>query len=176
MMIRKLLLVALLLSPFICRAQINTSSILLQMRNGKVYFDNVYALNPGFKRDVLFAKTLEWFKGDEKIANITVANEKKGEVMGSYITRINIGNTGNYYFVRFAVDVIVYDATYEVKVFDVYEKPIEKGISNEYSKIEYRWWDFRRGKPWSADDDPLFRGISNAIDSVLHSIDNKVNN
>jgi hypothetical protein len=159
--------------PLMGFAQGNTSPILLQMRNGKVYFDNVYALNPILKKADLYAKALNWFKGDEKA--MIAANEKKGEVMGTYVTRINIGNTGNYYFVKVVVDVIVYDATYEVKIFDVYEKPIETGISNEYSKIEYRWWDFRRGKPWSVDDEPLFRGISVTLNNVLDSIGNEIN-
>lgn len=174
-MMKKLLFLSLLFIPVIAMSQKGISPILLQMRNGKVYFDNVYALNPTFKKNDLFNKSLEWFKGNENVASITVANEKKGEIAGTYITRVNIGNTGNYYLVRLAVNVIVYDATYEVKVFDVYEKPIEKGISNEYSKIEYRWWDFRRGKPWSADDEPLFRGISSAVNEVIHSVDNEMN-
>lgn len=172
-MIKRLLFILLMLSPFMGMAQENKTPILLQMRNGKVYFDNVYALNPIFKKADLYAKTLNWFKGDDKA--VVIANEKKGEVTGIYTTRINIGTTGNYYFVRVVVDVIVYDATYEVKVYDVYEKPIKKGISNEYSKIEYRWWDFRRGKPWSTDDDPLFRGISAAVGTVLESIGNEMN-
>jgi hypothetical protein len=172
-MIKKLLFTFLLLIPFIGNAQGNTSPILLQMRNGKVYFDNVYALNPAFKKTDLYTKALNWFKGDEKA--ITNANEKKGEVIGTYNTRINIGTTGNYYFARVVVDVIVYDATYEVKVFDVYERPIEKGISNEYSKIEYRWWDFRRGKPWSGDDEPLFRGVNAAVNNVMNSLGNEMN-
>ncbi len=172
-MIKKLLFLCILLMPLMAIAQGNTSPILLQMRSGKVYFDNVYALNPTFKKADLYTKALNWFKGDEK--TMTVANEKKGEVVGTYTTRVNIGNTGNYYFVRFVVDVIVYDATYEVKVFDIYEKPIEKGISNEYSKIEYRWWDFRRGKPWSADDEPLFRGISASVNNVMDSLGNEMN-
>ena len=159
--------------PFISMAQGNTSPILLQMRNGKVYFDNVYALNPTFKKAELYNKAQNWFKGDEKTT--TTANEKKGEIIGTYTTRVNIGTTGNYYFVRLVVDVIVYDATYEVKVYDVYEKPIEKGISNEYSKIEYRWWDFRRGHPWSGDDEPLFRGISAAVGNVMDSLGNEMN-
>ncbi|HEX8020766.1 hypothetical protein [Mucilaginibacter sp.] len=171
-MIKKLSFIVLLLMPFIGSAQGNTSPILLQMRNGKVYFDNVYALNPVFKKADLYAKAQNWFKGDEK--TIITTSEKKGEVTGTYITRVDIGNTGNYYFVRMVVGVIVYDATYEVKVFDVYEKPVEKGISNEYSKIEYRWWDFRRGKPWSTDDDPLFRGISTAVTTVVDSIGNEM--
>jgi len=172
-MIKKLLFLCLLFLPVMVMAQGNTSPILLQMRNGKVYFDNVYAINAGFKKADLYNKALSWFKGDEK--TITNANEKKGEVIGTCTTRVNIGNTGNYYFVRFVVDVIVYDATYEVKIFDVYEKPIEKGISNEYSKIEYRWWDFRRGKPWSADDEPLFKGVSAAVNNVMDSLGNEMN-
>lgn len=172
-MMKKLMFMSFLLMPFMGMAQGNTSPILLQMRNGKVYFDNVYALNPTIKKADLYIKAQNWFKGDEK--TIITTNEKKGEITGTYTTRINIGNTGNYCFVRFVVDVIVYDATYEVKVYDVYEKPIEKGISNEYSKIEYRWWDFRRGKPWSADDDPLFRGISATVTTVVDSVGNEMN-
>ncbi len=174
-MMKKLLFLCLLLMPLMAIAQGNTSPILLQMRSGKVYFDNVYALSPTFKKADLFNKSLEWFKRNENVASITIANEKKGEIMGAYVTRINIGNTGNYYLARFAVNVIVYDATYEVRIFDVYEKPIEKGISNEYSKIEYRWWDFRRGKPWSADDEPLFRGISASVNNVMDSLGNEMN-
>lgn len=172
-MMKKLMFISFLLMPFMGMAQENTSPILLQMRNGKVYFDNVYALNPTIKKADLYIKAQNWFKGDEK--TIVTTNEKKGEITGTCTTRINIGNTGNYYFVRMVVGVIVYDATYEVKVFDVYEKPVEKGISNEYSKIEYRWWDFRRGKPWSADDEPLFRGISSAVSNVMDSIGNEMN-
>jgi hypothetical protein len=172
-MIKKLLFLCLLLMPAMGMAQGSTSPILLQMGNGKVYFDNVYALNPTFKKADLYNKVQGWFKGDEK--TITATNEKNGEITGIYTTRVNIGSTGNYYFVRFMIDVIVYDATYEVKVFDVYEKPIEKGISNEYSKIEYRWWDFRRGKPWSADDEPLFRGVSAAVNNLMYSLGNEMN-
>ena len=172
-MIKKLLFLYLMLMPFISIAQGNTSPILLQMRNGKVYFDNVYALSPTFKKADLYNKVQNWFKGDEK--TVTTTNEKKGEVIGTYTTRVNIANTGNYYFVRVVVDVIVYDATYEIKVYDVYEKPIEKGISNEYSKIEYRWWDFRRGHPWSGDDEPLFKGISSAVGNVMDSLGNEMN-
>jgi hypothetical protein len=132
-MMKKLLFLCLLLMPAMGMAQGSTSPILLQMRNGKVYFDNVYALNPTFKKANLYNKVQGWFKGDEKTA--TATNEKKGEVIGTYTTRVNIGNTGNYYFVRFVVDVIVYDATYEVKVFDVYEKPIEKGFRTNIQKL-----------------------------------------
>ena len=172
-MIKKFLFIFLLLLPFAGIAQGNSSPILLQMRNGKVYFDNVYALSASLKKADLYAKALSWFKGDEKA--LVSANEKKGEITGTYTTRINIGDTGNYYFVRVIVDVVVYDASYEVKIFDVYEKPVEKGISNEYSKIEYRWWDFRRGKPWSADDEPLFRGVSSAVINIMETIGNKMN-
>jgi hypothetical protein len=33
------------------------------------------------------------------------------------------------------------------------------GVTNDYSKIEYRWWDFRKGKPWNPEDEALFKGL-----------------
>jgi len=172
-MIKIYLFISLLLLPFMSKAQKITSPILLQMRDGKVYFDNVYALNASIKKANLYASAVKWFNGNGK--TVTDANESTGVITGTYSTRINLGNTGNYYLIRALITITVYDATYEVKVYDVYEKPIKQDISNEYSKIEYRWWDFRRGKPWSTDDEPLLKGISAAINNVMDSLGNEMN-
>ncbi|MBS1660389.1 MAG: ThuA domain-containing protein, partial [Bacteroidetes bacterium] len=37
-----------------------------------------------------------------------------------------------------------------------FEKPLKPGTTNDWSKIEYRWFDFRRGHPWSPEDSILF--------------------
>jgi len=156
-----------------CIAQSDTHPVMMQMRNGKIYFDNTYALDPLLKKGELFDRAVDWlksaFEGPEK--SIDIIDAKKGEVSGTGIFKIVTSSAGHYYRLKFAVNIVVHDATYEVKVFDFYEKPIEPGISNEYSKIEYRWWDYRQGKPWSAEDKRLFTGIDKNIKEMLASLE-----
>ena len=49
------------------------------------------------------------------------------------------------------------------------------GVTNDYSKIEYRWWDFRKGKPWNKEDEALFKGINYQTLSVIDSFKKSVN-
>ena len=171
-MLKKLIFASLLLLPFISMAQNNAAPVMMQMRNGKIYFDNAYALNVSLKKEELFNRALNWFKGyfPYPDKSISIADDKKGEIDGTGIFKIMISNAGHYYWIRFALNITVHDATYEVKVFDIYEKPVESGVSNEYSKIEYRWWDFRQGKPWSVEDQILFNGLDKDIDDMLASL------
>jgi hypothetical protein len=172
-MIKIFLFATLLLISFAGIAQKIASPILLQMRDGKIYFDNVYALDASIKKAELYTKAVSWF--NEKSRTVVDADERAGKIAGTYNTRVDIGSTGTFYLVKASISIIVYDATYEVKIYDIYEKPVKKGVSNEYSKAEYRWWDFRRGKPWSADDEPLFRGISEDVLELINSLNNKMN-
>ena len=64
------------------------------------------------------------------------------------------------------------DTGYTYRAYNYYEKPIEKGITNEYSKIEYRWWDYRQGHPWSVEDKRLFTGLNNNSLTLLASLKN----
>ncbi len=68
--------------------------------------------------------------------------------------------SGHYYWLRFDWTAFVSDGQYSLRLTHYYEKPIEPGITNDYSKIEYRWWDFRQGHPWSAEDSSLFAGLN----------------
>ncbi len=113
------------------------------------------------KKEDLFNKALNWFKNSFPYPdkNISIADSTRGEIAGTGIFKIITSNSGHYYWIRFAINIIVQNATYGLKVFDFYEKPIESRISNEYSKIEYRWQDFRKGKPWPAEDKILFKGL-----------------
>jgi hypothetical protein len=159
-------------------AQNNAVPVMMQMRNGKIYFDNAYALKTGLKKEELFNRALNWFKGSFPYPDksISIADDKKGEIEGTGIYKIITSNTGRYYWIRFALNIKVHDATYEVKVFDIYEKPVESGLSNEYSKIEYRWWDFRQGKPWSAaEDQVLFNGLDKDINDMLAALNADMN-
>src|SRR6185312_2072476 len=169
--IKKLVIAALVLLPGIVIAQSDTQPLTMQMRDGKIYFDNTYSLDAKLKKDELYSRASNWLKDafpyPEK--SIDLSDDKKGELSGTGIFKIVTSNSGNYYWIRFKVSIIVHNATYELKLYDIYEKPIESGISNEYSKIEYRWWDFRQGKPWSAEDKTLFSGLDKNISDTLAS-------
>src|ERR1700760_3667299 len=171
--LKKLIIVAIILLPGVAMAQSDTQPLIMQMRDGKIYFDNTYSLDPKLKKDELFSRAANWFKDafpyPEK--GIDLNDDKKGELSGIGIFKIVTSSSGNYYWIKFKVSIVVHNATYELKLYDIYEKPIESGISNEYSKIEYRWWDFRQGKPWSAEDKTLFSGLEKNIGETLASLE-----
>jgi hypothetical protein len=171
-MIKKLIIIVLSLLPYLCIAQSDTQPVIMQMRNGKVYFDNAYSLNAGVKKDELFNRAANWLKGAFQYSDksIDVTDAKKGEIAGTGVFKIITSATGHYYWLKFAVNIVVHNATYELKVYDFYEKPIEPGISNEYSKIEYRWWDYRQGKPWGPEDKPLFEGMDKDLNEMMASL------
>ncbi len=173
-MLKKLIVIFLILLPSIAMAQSDTRPLMMQMRNGKVYFDNTYALNANLKKEDLFSRALNWFKSSFPYPDksINAADDKKGEISGTGVFKIITSNPqGHYYWIKFTVNIAVHNATYELKAFDFYEKPIESGISNEWSKIEYRWWDFRQGQPWSAEDQILFKGLDKEINDMLISLE-----
>ncbi len=176
-MIKKLVILSLILMPCIGLAQSNTHPLMMQMRNGKIYFDNAYSLNAGLKKEELFNRAGNWLKDAFQYPGkgIDVIDQKKGELTGTGVFKITTSSSGHYYWLKFTLDIIVHNATYELKVHDFYEKPIEPGISNEYSKIEYRWWDYRQGKPWSKEDKTLFEGMSGNINEMMASLETAMN-
>lgn len=172
-MFKKLTIIFLILLPGISIAQSDVPPVTMQMRNGKVYFDNAYSLNAGLKNDTLYHRALNWFNTafpyPEK--SIRITDIKKGEVEETGVFKIITSSSGHFYLMKFTLIITVHNATYEVKAFDFYEKPIEPGISNEYSKIEYRWWDYRQGKPWSVEDAVLFKGLNDDIKDMMVSLE-----
>ena len=171
--LKKLFIAALVLLPGMVMAQSDPQPLTMQMRDGKIYFDNTYSLDAKLEKEELFSRASNWFKDAFPYPDksIDISDDKKGELSGTGIFKIVTSNSGNYCWIRFKVNIIVHNATYELKLYDIYEKPIESGISNEYSKIEYRWWDFRQGKPWSAEDKTLFSGLEKNINETLNSLE-----
>ncbi|MDB4900925.1 MAG: hypothetical protein JWQ63_206 [Mucilaginibacter sp.] len=167
---------SILLILFSLKGFTQKSDIDIPMKNGKVYYEKSYELNSNFNQDELFNRALKWFKQDfqntEKIK--TSANKKTGEITGSCIFKIVTSSTGNYYLMRFVMNIKVYNGGYTFTANGFYEKPIESGISNEYSKIEYRWWDYRQGKPWSVEDVTLFKGIASDETALMASLENQM--
>src|ERR1700758_674189 len=171
--IKNLVIIAFVLLPGIVIAQSDPQPLTMQMRDGKIYFDNTYSLDAKLKKEELFSRASNWFKDAFPYPDksIDVRNDKKGELSGTGIFKIVTSSSGNYYWIRFKVNIVVHNATYELKAYEFYEKPIESGISNEYSKIESRWWDFRQGKPWSAEDKTLFAGLEKNISETMNSLE-----
>jgi hypothetical protein len=154
-----------------------TSKIDIPMKKGKAYYEKSYRVNENLQQDELYKRALKWFKQDfpntQKI-NIS-ADKTTGEISGTGIFKIITSSTGNYYFMRFAINIKVYNGGYTYTADKFYEKPIESGVSNEYSKIEYRWWDYRQGKPWSAEDETLFKGIASNEIALMASLEDEMN-
>lgn len=171
-MIKKII-IALSLLPCMCIAQSDPHPSAMQMKDGKIYFDNAYSLNAGLKKDELFNRAANWLKGafQHPDKSIDVTDAKKGEIAGTGVFKIITSEAGHYYWLKFTVNIVVHNATYELKVHDFYEKPIEPGVSNEYSKIEYRWWDYRQGKPWGPEDKPLFEGMSKELNEMMIALE-----
>jgi hypothetical protein len=143
-------------------AQKDTSKIPVPVKNRVVNYEEAYvAIQPKTKA-AIFKKAEQWmaatFKGDGQA--IKNKDAEAGKITGTGMFKIITSQSGNYYWLRFDVVVSITDNGCIIDLLNYYEKPIEKGISNEYSKIEYRWGDFRRGKPWSAEDEPLFQGLN----------------
>lgn len=175
-LILKSFFLSLILFPVICNAQNIAPPIPIPMKNGKIYFEKNYTLNDTLQKKELFSKAYTWMRHESpyQIINIkmdVIANE----IAGSGTFKIETSNTGNYYLVRFVIAFAVDKNGYSFRIYDLYEKPVESGISNEYSKVEYRWWDFRQGKPWSAEDEILFKGIVLDEDVLMASFEDKMN-
>ncbi|SDT00434.1 protein of unknown function [Mucilaginibacter mallensis] len=155
-----------------------TSKIDIPMKKGKVYYERSYRISDSSQQNELFKRAEKWFKQDfPNTQKIKISADKTtGEITGTGIFKIVTSNTGNYYFMRFAITIKVYNSGYTYTADKFYEKPIESGISNEYSKIEYRWWDYRQGKPWSKEDETLFKGIASNETALMASLEDEMNN
>lgn len=175
-MFKKLFLGAFIL--FSLNVLTQTSKIDIPMKKGKVYYEKSYIVNDSSRQNELFKRAEKWFKQDfpntQKIK--LSADKTTGEIMGIGIFKIVTSNTGNYYFMRFVITIKVYNGGYTYTANQFYEKPIESGISNEYSKIEYRWWDYRQDKPWSKEDETLFKGIASNETALIASLEVEMNN
>lgn len=168
--INKLLLMIFMLCPLTNYAQKNTIKIDIPMKKGKINYEADYTANKGLIKAELYNRATKWFlktfPGQQKGSTF---NKETGMVSGTGIFKVITSASGNYYWLRFNVDITVSDTGYTFRAYNYYEKPIETGITNDYSKIEYRWWDYRRGHPWSVEDTRLFIGLNTSSLQLLAS-------
>ena len=95
---------------------------------------------------------------------------ERDTIGGTAMVKVMTGKPIPYFLVKFDWTVAIREGRYIFHASHYYEKPVGPGVSNEFSKIEYRWGDYRAGHPWSTADKPLFR----AIDSVTRGIMEKL--
>ena len=150
----------------------NNTGIPIPMKNGIVFYEKEYTISNASTKDKLYAKAYEWFTktfaGVEN--NMSVADKKNGKLIGTGAFKVIVNDNGNHYWLKPKIDITIKDGAYVFQAYNYYEKPIEKGITNDYSKIEYRWWDFRQGKPWSSEDQKLFEGLDQNTLSLMTSL------
>ncbi|MDP4248719.1 MAG: ThuA domain-containing protein [Bacteroidota bacterium] len=143
-----------------------SSGMPMPMKNGIIHYEKKYGPEKDLDGKERYKRAMEWFarSGPRVSKKIKYADEEEGKIAGTGMFRVVTGNAGNYYELKFDINITVTDTGCSFSTGHYYEKSVEKGISNEYSKIGYRWWDFRQGKPWSAEDSMLFAGLdSNSL-------------
>jgi hypothetical protein len=153
---KRILIFLLLIIPPAIYAQTDTARVDIPMKQGKVNYEEMVTVTRKSTEAAARNKAVQWLAKQFPNNNVALLKKTTGVVSGEGIFKVPVNPNGNYFWLKFKVDIVVTDVAYTLNVYDFYEKPIEKGISNEYSKIGYRWWDYRRGHPWSAEDKPLF--------------------
>jgi type 1 glutamine amidotransferase len=79
------------------------------------------------------------------------------------------GASSNHYEIKCSLEIRVTDSGYTIISSHYADKATDKGISNDFSKVEYRWWDYHGGNPWSAEDLALFEGLDTHTRTLLNS-------
>lgn len=157
--------------------QNDSVAIPIPMKNGIVFYEKSYTLPPHLNKEELYNKAYEWytrtFRHTEE--NIQVADKKAGKLVGTATFKVITSQAGNYYWLRPVIAITIEDGGYSFQAYNYYEKPVEKGITNDYSKIEYRWWDYRQGKPWSKEDKRLFEGLNRTTLHLMAALENEMN-
>lgn len=155
--------------PFGAGAQVDTSKPVIPMAHGKICYTQTFAI-AGHTKDAVYNKALHWLTTTyPAYKNKVIVNKAAGTIQGTGIFKVPVNANGNYYWLRPAITIVTTEDSCTIQAVDFYEKPVEKGITNDYSKIEYRWWDFRNHHPWSQEDYPLFRGLDEGAHNILVS-------
>lgn len=169
--VKLLFLIAMLLMPLFGFAQKDIYKIPIPVKSRVVNYTDTCKISKSQNKAQLLDKAAGWlsksFKGDE--LGVELTDKAAGKIKGKGIFKIITSDGGNYYWLKFNISITITDSTCILNTLNYYEKPIENGISNEYSKIEYRWGDYKRGKPWSAEDEKIFLGLNSNSLALLAS-------
>jgi len=157
-------------------AQQNNTGIPIPMKNEIVFYEQAYPLTNMAKKEEFYKKAVKWFNesfpgSKEKIT----VNKSEGKISGKGVFKVITNESaGHYYWLKPDITITVRDDGYTFQAYNYYEKPIMPGVTNDYSKIEYRWRDFRKGKPWNPEDEALFKGLDQQTLSLMTSLEKKM--
>ncbi|MDB5127341.1 hypothetical protein [Mucilaginibacter sp.] len=166
---RQLFVMLLLLVPLVNYAQTDTAKLNMPLKKGKINYEETVTVSSKSSEIAARNKAIQWLVKQFPNNKVALLKKRTGAISGEGTFKVNVNPSGNYFWLKFKVDIAVADGAYTLNVYDFYEKPIEKGVSNEYSKIGYRWWDYSQGHPWSAEDKPLFIGLDKNSRALLAS-------
>lgn len=159
-------------APIFTVAQTDTAKIPIPMKNGLVVYEKSYTVSNNAGKGELLKRAVQWMKTSFPEFGKNIKTDKAtGLVTGIGIFKVPVSTGGNYYWLKPSINITVADGSYTFQAYSFYEKPVEKGITNDYSKIEYRWRDFRKGRPWSAEDYALFKGLDENTLSLMASLE-----
>lgn len=157
-------------------AQTDVTGIHIPMKNGVVFYEKTFPLNASTKKEDVYGKALKWFSKTFKDSRqvLKVSDKKSGKIEGTGLFKIVVNDAGNYYWIKETIAVTSSDSGCTFQAYDFYEKPIMPGVTNDFSKIEYRWWDTRKGKPWNAFDQKLFEGLNREMLGMMEALEKEV--
>jgi hypothetical protein len=155
----------------------NNTGIPIPMKNGIVFYEKAFPVNKSEPIDKQYFSAEKWLKtsfpdSKEKITVDKTAGTFSFKAVFKIITD---AATGHYYWIKPAITIIARRDSCILQLYNYYEKPIMSGVTNDYSKIEYRWWDFRKGKPWNKEDAELFKGLNQQTLSIIDSFEKSIN-
>lgn len=161
-----------LLASLHAAAQDSAQRIPIPMKNGLVWYESSGEFRSTDNRKHRFLVVMNWYRKNFSGAEHKVMrkDEKNGELIFTGAFRVNTSATGNYYWLMPEFEIQLNDSGYDFRAGKYFEKPIEKGITNDYSKIEYRWRDYRKGHPWSTEDTLLFEGLNSKTLALEESL------
>src|ERR1700735_4215690 len=76
---------------------------------------------------------------------LTVTKTERDTIGGTALFKVVTGGPVKWFWMKFDWTVTVMAGRYIFHLLHYYEKPVGPGVSNEFSKIEYRWGDYRAG-------------------------------
>lgn len=146
----------------------------LPLSDHRVGYDRNYTLGaPVVPQSELFLRLKRALSSPH--FTITSADPATGILTGKGFLDLPTNDSGHHYQINYDFNVNVTDGHYTFRTDHYYEKPINIGTTSEFTKIEYRWWDFRQGHPWHRDDKRLFLGLDSAMNGVLDNVYREVN-
>lgn len=158
--------------------QENKTGITIPMRNGIVFYEKTFRLAGTVSKIERLGRIEQWFKSSfpgstEKIMIDPATGTFSSKGLLKVITD---SGSGHYYWIKPAISISIKNDSCRFQSYNYYEKPIMPGVTNDYSKIEYRWWDFRQGKPWNKKDEALFKGLDRQTLEMIRSFESALQN